>query len=106
MFDILVMPSLWEAMPYTLLEAVTMGVPVIATAVGGIPEVADKNDRILPLIPPGDHCALAAAINSWKDNPEAVPEQKSKTPTNLAQCFKLETMISSLEKLYQEQVDE
>jgi glycosyltransferase involved in cell wall biosynthesis len=56
----LVVPSRAESLPYVVLEAAAAGIPIIATNVGGIPEIfgPDAND----LVPPGDPAALAAAI--------------------------------------------
>jgi glycosyltransferase involved in cell wall biosynthesis len=59
--DTLLMPSLHEGLPYTLLEAMALGVPVIASRVGGLAEtIQDENTGLL--IPPGDVKALAQAI--------------------------------------------
>ncbi|CAN5612070.1 hypothetical protein BH09PLA1_BH09PLA1_12490 [soil metagenome] len=59
--DLVVLPSLWEAMPYSLLEAMSMGLPAIGTRVAGVPEVIDA-DKTGFLVPPRDAVALAAAI--------------------------------------------
>ena len=59
--DAVVMPSLWEGMPLTLLEALARARPVAASAVGGIPEVIE--DRVSGrLVPPGDVAALTEAL--------------------------------------------
>lgn len=59
--DLLVLPSYTEGMPNVVLEAFASGVPVVATAVGGTPEVVE--DRVSGyLIPPGDADALAGRI--------------------------------------------
>jgi glycosyltransferase involved in cell wall biosynthesis len=59
--DALLMPSLHEGLPYTLLEAMALGIPVIASRVGGLAEVIEDGRTGL-LLPPEDAPALAAAI--------------------------------------------
>lgn len=65
--DALLMPSLHEGLPYTLLEAMALGTPIIATRVGGIPEVL-RNDVTALLIPPRDAKALTQAIARLHDD--------------------------------------
>ncbi len=59
--DASLLPSAWENFPHTVVEALAVGCPVIATAVGGVPEVVRDGENGL-LVPPGDPGALAAAI--------------------------------------------
>ena len=59
--DAVLLTSAWENLPHTLLEALAVGTPVIATAVGGVPEVVRDGENGL-LVPPGDVEAIAAAI--------------------------------------------
>ena len=59
--DASVLPSAWENFPRTVVEALAVGCPVIATAVGGVPEVVRDGENGL-LVGPGDPGALAAAI--------------------------------------------
>lgn len=59
--DVFVLPSLSEGSPLTVLEAMAMGVPVIATRLAGAPEVIDDGVNGL-LVPPGDAGALARAL--------------------------------------------
>ena len=59
-----VLPSAWENFPHTLVEALAVGCPVIATAVGGVPEVVRDGANGL-LAPPGDSGALAHAIERF-----------------------------------------
>jgi glycosyltransferase involved in cell wall biosynthesis len=56
-----VIPSDWENLPHAALEALALGVPVVATAVGGVPEVVRDGENGL-LVPPGSPQALAAAL--------------------------------------------
>src|SRR5581483_5428280 len=60
--DLFVLPSLQEGFPRVIYEAMTQGLPVIATAVGGIPEVVVEGESGL-LVPPGSESALAQAID-------------------------------------------
>jgi glycosyltransferase involved in cell wall biosynthesis len=65
--DIFVMPSTAEGLPNSLLEAMAMGKPVVATEVGGIPELI-KNGRSGLLVPPKNPEALATAIRDLISN--------------------------------------
>jgi len=60
--DAALLTSAWENLPHTLLEALAAGTPVIATAVGGIPEVVRDGENGL-LVPPHDVAATASAID-------------------------------------------
>ena len=66
--DIFVLPSLSEGRPTVILEAMASGKPVIATNVGGIPEIV--NDQIGILISPEDSVGLAEAINNLLEDKE------------------------------------
>lgn len=59
--DASVLPSAWENFPHTVVEALAVGCPMIATTVGGVPEVVRDGENGL-LVPPGDSAALAAAL--------------------------------------------
>ena len=62
--DASVLPSAWENFPHTVVEALAVGCPVIATAVGGVPEVVRDGENGL-LVPPGDAAALADSIERF-----------------------------------------
>ena len=63
--DLLVVPSEWENLPVAVLEAQVSGLPVVASAVGGIPELVDETRGAL--VPPGQPRDLAAAIDATLD---------------------------------------
>jgi glycosyltransferase involved in cell wall biosynthesis len=63
---VFVLPSEWEGQPLALQEALRAGVPVVASQVGGIPDLA--GDAAV-LVPPGDAARLAAAVRSVLDDP-------------------------------------
>jgi len=64
----LVLPSEWEAFGLVLLEAMAAGTPIVATAVGGVPDVLEGG-RAGRLVPYGDSAALAEALRSVVANP-------------------------------------
>jgi glycosyltransferase involved in cell wall biosynthesis len=66
--DAALLTSAWENLPHTLLEALAAGTPVIATAVGGIPEVVVDGENGL-LVPPGDVDAIASAVDRVVHDP-------------------------------------
>ncbi|HEV3404655.1 MAG TPA: glycosyltransferase family 4 protein [Gaiellaceae bacterium] len=59
--DLAVLSSRWENFPHALVEALAVGTPVVATAVGGVPEIVRDGENGL-LVPPRDPEALAGAI--------------------------------------------
>ncbi|WP_344835478.1 glycosyltransferase, partial [Actinocorallia longicatena] len=64
--DIVAVPSVWEGQPLFVQEALEAGRPIVATAVGGIPEMV--GDAAL-LVPAGDGAALAGALGRFVDEP-------------------------------------
>jgi glycosyltransferase involved in cell wall biosynthesis len=64
-----VLPSAWENLPHAAVEALAVGTPVVATAVGGVPEVVHDGENGL-LVPPGDPEALREALARVLGDPE------------------------------------
>lgn len=64
--DVFVMTSRWEGSPLVVQEAMAAGVPVVATAVGGLPTLAGDG---AVLVPPGDPEAVARAVGQLLDDP-------------------------------------
>ena len=67
--DASVLASRWENFPHTVVEALAVGTPVIATSAGGVPEVVRDGENGL-LVPVGDAAALAGAIRRFFAEPE------------------------------------
>lgn len=67
--DVLALPSYDEGLPRVVLEAMAMRVPVVASAVGGVPEAVEDGVTGI-LVPPGDSESLAAALAQVLDDPE------------------------------------
>lgn len=68
-FDMVVLPSLSEGMPNVALEAMLFGKPLVATNIGGIPEVV-VDELTGKLVPPGDHKRLAIALMNLISRPD------------------------------------
>ena len=97
--DLFVLPSLYEGMPLSILEAMGAGLPVVATAVDGTPEaVVDGETGIL--VPPADPAALAAAVVRLLTDP-ALAETMGRNGRARAQAQFSETaMMDRLEQAY------
>lgn len=67
--DIGVLPSFYEGLPLTVVETLAAGVPMVATAVDGTPEVVIDGETGL-LVPPGDPVAMAEAISRLAHQPD------------------------------------
>ncbi|MBA3245181.1 MAG: glycosyltransferase family 4 protein, partial [Actinobacteria bacterium] len=67
--DASVLSSAWENFPHTLVEALAVGTPVVATAVGGVPEIVRDGENGL-LVPPGDPGALASTLRRLLGDPD------------------------------------
>jgi len=96
--EIMCLPSLMEGMGLVLLEAMHFGVPVIATQVGGIPEVIVDGESGL-LVEPGNSESLAAAIGRLLDDPE-LQRRLITGGKRRAEEFTVENMVRRTEQIY------
>jgi glycosyltransferase involved in cell wall biosynthesis len=97
--DIFVLPSKNEGMSNTILEAMATGLPVIATKVGGNPELVSNNITGL-LISNGDVEELRQAITYYLENPKAIKIHGKRARIETECRFSLEKMIKKYEELY------
>jgi glycosyltransferase involved in cell wall biosynthesis len=97
--SLLVLPSLWEGLPNVVLEAMAAGLPVVATAVGGTPELIIHNETGL-LVPPQNPDALAQAIVQLLDQPEQAARMGRNGRQRAAEQFTIERMAAQTEALY------
>ncbi|HVQ35978.1 MAG TPA: glycosyltransferase family 4 protein, partial [Pyrinomonadaceae bacterium] len=99
--DVLVLPSHSEGSPYVLLEAMAARVPVVATAVGGVPEMVEDAESAL-LVPASDPSAMAAAIERVLTDPE-LARRLTENAFNLVETrYSPKTYVSSLVEIYRE----
>jgi glycosyltransferase involved in cell wall biosynthesis len=97
--DIYVLPSKNEGLPVSILEAMSHGMPVISTTVGGIPEmIEDKNSGFL--IDPGDINALQEKMLFFIKNPQKVKEMGRVSRKIVAIKFSSIIIKEQLSKLY------
>jgi glycosyltransferase involved in cell wall biosynthesis len=97
--DVFVMPSRHEGLGVAVLEAMAMSLPVVASAVGGIPEVVKPRETGL-LVPPDDPAALAAALNELLRDVEKAKRMGVAGRERVLAEFSMEEMASRYERLY------
>jgi glycosyltransferase involved in cell wall biosynthesis len=97
--DLFVMPSLWEGLPLSVLEAMLMGVAVIASETSGIPE-AIANEKHGLLVPPGDVERLSEALGRLLRDPELRAKLASGGRTRALAEFTIDAMADAYEALY------
>jgi len=97
--DVLVLPSLTEGLPLALLEAMAAGLPVVATRVGGVPDLlADGAQGVL--VPPGDAAALRAALEPLVADPERRAELGRRGRARVQEAYDVERQVRALEVVY------
>ena len=99
--DMLALPSLNEGMGRVLLEAGAAGLPVVASAVGGVPELLE-NGRYGLLVPPRDPDALADAIVDLAAQPERRHALACAWRDKVVPAYSLEAMVGRIENVYEE----
>jgi len=91
-FDAYVLPSLWEGLPLALLEALAQGLVVVATSVGGNPEVIEHGENGF-IVPPRDADALARHLLRVRREPELRERVRENNKRRFAERFSLDAMI-------------
>jgi glycosyltransferase involved in cell wall biosynthesis len=97
--DVFALSSKEEGLGITLLEAMASGVPIVATSVGGIPEIVEHGVTGV-LVPPGDEAVLADAIEWVLSHPETIEPMVAAARRRVEEKYSLERMISEYEALY------
>ena len=98
-FDIDCLPSLWEGLPNTLLEAMALGLPVVASSVDGVPEVIENGKTGL-LVPPAAPAALAKALNALAEDPARRAALGAAAHASIMEKFTLTRMIAEYQDAY------
>ena len=99
--DVFVLPSIAEGMSNTLLEAMAAGLPVVATRVGGNPELVE--DGVTGrLVPRQDQAALDEAIAGYLDDAHLRAMHGKAARQRAVDCFSLERMCDAYVSLYRQ----
>lgn len=99
--DVFVLPSLKEAFGLVLIEAMTAKLPIIASDVGGIPEIIEDGINGL-LVSPKNKKELAQAIKKYIDSPDLAAEFTKIGYTKAKENFDAKMMAKNTEEIYEE----
>jgi len=97
--DVFVLPSLYEGLGVSVLEAMAAGLPVVASRAGGLPEIVDDGVTGL-LVPPGDAQALAGAIAALISRPALAREMGARGRERVLRHFTIEQTARRNEDYY------
>jgi glycosyltransferase involved in cell wall biosynthesis len=98
-FDLVALSSRTEGTPIVLFEAMSAGVPVVASRVGGVPDVVGDNEAML--VPADDPEALAAAVRAVVSDPGAARVRAEAARRRLASAFALDPWLDRYEAIYE-----
>jgi len=99
LFDVFVLSSLWEGLPYALMEAAALALPVVATDVEGVREIIKPRESGL-LVPPRNPEALAQSIITLLQDPEYASRLGMNLRRDVANQYGLSKMLAAMESLY------
>jgi len=99
--DLFVLPSLWEGLPYVLVEAAALGKPIVATDIDGVREVI-RSGATGVLVPPRDPGALAASILLLLKDKAFADSLGAAARAEIPPKFSIERMMGETESLYLE----
>lgn len=97
-FDVYVLSSRTEGTPIALFEAMASGVPIVATSVGGVPDVVSGAEATL--VPSDDPASLAGALRATLSAPEAAAGRADRARARLAAQFASGPWLDAHERLY------
>ena len=100
MMDVMVVPSLTEAFGISLIEGMCLARPCVASAVGGLVEIAGEDGRAAFLVPPGDAGAIAEKVIFLLENPDAARAMGALAAEKVEKRFDAGVMTGKITDLY------
>jgi len=99
--NVLLIPSRSEGMPNVALEAMSHGLPIVATTVGGVPELI-HHGRTGMLVPSGDVAAMSRTVGDLLDDPDQRRSLGQEAQREVRERFSVRARGSALARLYRE----
>ena len=103
LFDCFVLPSRVEGMPNALMEAMSCGLPCVASRVGGVPELITDGETGF-LFESGDYRELACKIQTVRQNRDLARLLGTRAQRKVQEEFSVEKMVRAYENLYNSMV--
>jgi len=94
---LLVVPSRADSLPYVVIEAGGAGIPIVASGVGGIPEILGPEGT---MVPPEDPARLAGVISAALDDPAAARASADRLSKRIREKFSLDAMVGGVLAAY------
>jgi len=98
-FDVFVLPSLWEGLPYSLLEAAALGKPVVASDIDGVRELI-RHEKSGLLVPPRKPLLLADAVVRLLRDRDYALRLGQNLKADVRKTYTLDRMVSQVQDLY------
>ena len=95
--DLYILPSFNEGLPISILEAMSYGLPIISTPVGGIPEVVKGNGV---LVTPGNIKEIHDAIKKYIDNPLLIEKERN-ISLKMVETYLPDFVMNQLKNIYE-----
>jgi glycosyltransferase involved in cell wall biosynthesis len=99
LFDLFVLPSLWEGQPLTIMEAMAAGKPIIATDVGDNAVILGAGERGV-IVKPGDSSALGLAVIRLASDAALAAALGARAQEYAASAFNVQSMVKRYEEVF------
>jgi len=101
--NIFTLPSLWEGAPTTILEAMASTTPVVASSVGGIPELIE-NEKTGLIVPPSNSIELAKSLKRLIQEPDLCENIAKNAKVKVSEENDFQKVAEMLEKIYEKMI--